>query len=570
MKIEQQKILFEHNVCMTTSDGAHLYADVFRPDDGKKHPAILHREPYSKDLVQDWGFLNAREYVLAGFAVVVQDIRGYGVSDGELDMDHGERDDGCETIQWVADQPWCDGNVCMMGVSYHGSTQLQAAQGSPENLRAIAPFMVMGGHYRISFQPNIPGWLYTQFLNSMKLGKLKYDPKIEERMQALVADSAHLYDLPEIESRLITGIPEIGQIKQQTQNRIRHLGDRKYWTRAGWYVDAENVIVPCLFGTGWFDGAKFVTLEHYLNVVAKSRSALARENTRLIIGPWPHGEFTPQRFGGVDFGLEAGGDHYGVRDKHIQWFKHWALGEDVPFMHEAPVQVFVLGTNEWRGYSAWPPKEAEECELFLNSSGQAAADMESGVLQAAPAAGNGADRYSYDPHDPVRSDVMDPYCTNASCFIQESQRRPDVAVYTSPVLQGDVAAVGMVKVILYAATSAEDTDFACRLTDVYPDGRAMFLAQGLVRARYRHGCEKADFIEPEKVYEYEIDLSGVGNVFRAGHRIRLDIASSAFPEYDRNHNTRDPIGQGTELVTAHQTLCHGPEYPSRLVLPVVK
>ena len=570
MNNQYHKILFEHNVCMTTSDGARLYADVYRPDDDRQHPAILHREPYSKDLTVDWGFLNAREYVLNGFAVVVQDIRGYGVSDGELDMDRGECRDGCEAVEWVAAQPWCNGKVCMMGVSYHGSTQLQAAQGAPEHLCAIAPFMVMGGHYRFSIQPNIPGWLYIQFLNAMKLGKREYDPAVEARMQALVADKEHLYDLPEADSRLITGIPEIPEIGRQIRNRIRHVGDRDYWTRAGWYVDAGNIQVPCLFGTGWFDGAKFVTLEHYLNVVNTSRSALARENSRLIIGPWPHGEFVPQVFGGVDFGLAGDGKHYGVCRKHIEWFRHWALGEDTPFMKEAPVQVFLLGENRWQGYSAWPPKEAKEREFYLSGGGDAARDMESGSLLAAPAADTVADHYDYDPADPVLSDVMDPYCANISCYIEGSQRRADVAVYTSPVLEKDVTVAGMVRVVLYAATSAEDTDFACRLTDVYPDGRAMFLAQGLVRARYRNGCEKPDFIEPGKIYEYQIDLSGAGNVFKAGHRIRVDVASSAFPEYDRNHNTKDPVGSGTTLVVAHQTILHGAEYPSRIILPVIE
>jgi len=566
MEIGYNKIVMEQNVGMKTSDGAVLRANVYRPDDNGRHPAILIREPYSKDLRPDWGCFSPHFYALAGFAVVLQDVRGTGVSDGHPKMNQGERLDGCETIQWVAAQPWCDGQVSMMGLSYYGSTQVQAAQAQPEHLTALAPFMPMGGHFRASLEPGCPKWYYKQIIQAMRQGRFILDAETMrariQKMEEIMSHAEYLADLPEREGRLITGMPEFPEIQKESQARIDHLDDHQFWVDSGWEIDAEKIQVPCLFGTGWYDGAKQMTLELYQRVTEGGASRKARECSRLIIGPWPHGFTFPRILQGIDFGQEAAGEVFGMKEKLIDWNRYWSMEEDTPYMREAPVQLFLLGANEWRGYSAWPPNEAESTPYYMVSGGKANTRMGDGRLTAYMEDSADTDTYRYDPMDPTPGSEM-------VAFIEKSQEREDTLVYTSAPMAEELNVTGVVCVTLYARTSTKDTDFFCRLSDVDPDGRAMFLTSGMVRARYRKGYRKPEFLMPGEIYPYEIPMSGISNLFRKGHCIRVDIVSSSFPEVDRNHNTGDPVGCGTETVVAEQTIYHSRSYPSHINLPVI-
>lgn len=561
MDIEKKKIVIEFNVEMETKDGQILRANVYRPDDDVAHPTILIREPYSKDLRPDWGFMSPHLYARDGFSVVLQDVRGSGVSDGTPMFDPGETEDGLETIDWVAKQPWCNGKISMIGLSYYGGTQVQVAQRRPEHLVACAPFMPMGYYFRHSIQLTAPKWFYNQFISAMRLGKFPYDKELLQKMDALMSDSSAVYDLPEYDSRLLTGLPEIPNIGKEGRERIDNLNNELFWHENGWEVDVENFDVPCLFGTGWYDGEKPYTLELY-GRAKKAKSEKTRENVRLIVGPWCHGFTMTRRLNGVDFGPFASWDMFGLYEKVRDWNLHWATGADTPYMHEAPVQVFLMGINEWRGYSEWPPKEAELVPYYIGSNGHANSRMGDGILSLKLEGAAESDSYDYDPQDPTPGNEM-------LHFIEKDEERRDTLVYTTSALTEPVNVTGMVTMKLFAKTDARDTDFFCRIADVFPDGRTLFLASGLVRARYRLAERQPNFIEPNIVYEYEINIGGISNLFLAGHNIRVDICSSSFPEYDRNHNTTDPIGKGRDTVVAHQTILHSEEYPSHLLLPVI-
>ena len=567
MSTEHPEIIIERNAVMLTDDGASLYADIFRPDDDTKHPAILMRQPYSKDLSKSWGFYDAEFFARSGFGVVIQDCRGFGVSDGEPSMNHYEGEDGREAVEWVAGLPWCSGSVCMMGLSYYGSTQLQAAQEQPTHLKAIAPFMVMGGFGSAYFQPSIPFWLYSQYEQAMKLGKYPNDQSLLKRMHDTLSKQDFLYELPEFCNSAITGVPEFPHIRDDNQERFLHIGDHEFWSGIGWEIDYEKIDVPCLFGTGWYDVAKSVTFDHYLQTVSKSRSEKVRADSRLIIGPWLHGEMLLTEFGGVDFGHDSSDDHSLLKRRHLEFYEHLCSEGNSDRPKQLPVLAFLLGANEWKEYSAWPPEEAES-ECFYLCSGTGA--VKDGRLTADAPQKPSADFYRYDPACPMPGRGRDPLTGDESLFIESLHERPDDIVYTSEELTEDLNVTGMVKMTLFASSSAVDTDFCCRLSDVYPDGRALLLTYGMVRARFRDSWKAPSLLAPGQTVRYEVDMSGISNLFRKGHRIRIDITSSCFPEFNRNHNTADAPGYGTELITADQTVFCGGEHASYISLPVIR
>ncbi len=569
MTIHSYSIIKEKNVCQLLSDGTKLYADVYRPADDLKHPAVLMRQPYSKDLTEDWGFHNAEFFASNGFAVVIQDCRGTGVSDGILSMNRNEAADGAESVEWVAARDWCNGQVCMMGLSYYGATQLMAAEPASELLTAIAPFMIMGVINLGTFQPAIPNWLFGQIEQGMRLGRYPWDQAVVDKMHCLSADSSCIMTVPESDNEMITGVSEYPVIQQENQERLRHIGDYVYWRDMGWEIDPQAIRIPCLFGTGWYDGAKGVTLQHYRDIVTNGGSEAARSESRLIVGPWLHGSELKEKFGGWDFGAEATKEKCRIDQKHLDWFRYWCMHEKQGFMDEAPVQLFLMGANEWRGYSAWPPTEAENCIFYLGSGGHANTTNGDGVLVPESPSEQMSDSYVYDPENPSPGSPFEPMFDGMTNCIEKWQDRSDVLVYTTPPLEEDLNVTGNVSMVLYAASSAVDTDFFVRLTDVYPDGRAFLLTLGMVRARFREGYIQPRFLKPGEICRYQIDLSGTSNLFRKGHCIRVDITSSSFPACDRNHNTDDAIGFGDRLIKAEQQVFSGGGAASYLVLPVI-
>jgi hypothetical protein len=293
------------------------------------------------------------------------------------------------------------------------------------------------------------------------------------------------------------------------------------------------------------------------------RTELARSQTKVIIGPWRHGTFG-RRLGEIDFGLQAELDR---EDVIIRWFDHWLRGHENGVERWPAVRYFVMGSGKWKSAGAWPPPGTGERVFYLGSQGDANSPDGSGALAAEPVPGQPPDAYVYDPNDPVPTLWTRELFTVPSDRRQLAHRR-DICIYRTPALEEEIEVVGQPEVVLYASSSARDTDFFARLVDEDPDGPALEACYGLVRARYRHGLEREDFLTPDAPTEFRIKLGPTACRFRKGHRLRLEITSSDFPNHDRNHNTGRNDLADTELIVARQKVFHSAERASRLIAAV--
>jgi hypothetical protein len=332
-----------------------------------------------------------------------------------------------------------------------------------------------------------------------------------------------------------------------------------------WQLDRlhSEIEVPNLHITGWYDHCN-PCLDHFTGMVTHGRTEVARKGQKLIIGPWNHGGgFGKRKIGEVDFGPQAQMDLNAVM---VRWFDYWLKGVPNGVDREPAVKLFVMGENKWKSYDRWPPS-SRDLTLFLTSNGEANTPFGDGRLVEEVPPDQNQDRYVYDPRDPVMSLYGERMFTMPADQRALAHRR-DILVYQTEPLKEELEVTGYPKVVLYASSSsAPDTDFFARLIDVHPDGEALDICMGVVRARYRESLERPTLLEPGKVTEFTIRLGPTSNRFKAGHRIRLDITSSDFPNYDRNHNTGLDDNADPRLAVAHQTVYHGNRYPSRLHLP---
>ena len=314
-------------------------------------------------------------------------------------------------------------------------------------------------------------------------------------------------------------------------------------------------------------------LEDYVAIKEHARTAVARDETRLIVGPWPHYtavEGPPRRIGGFDFGPGALVD---LPQLQLRWFDHWLKDMPTGIDSEPPVRLFVMGENYWRSENEWPLSRTVYTNYYFHSDSGANTLAGDGRLRisAPPEAGGATDTFTYDPADPV------PTVGGSSGGIagpgpldqRSVEVREDVLVYTSEPLTEPLEVTGPITVTLFASSTARDTDFTAKLVDVHPDGYARILQEGVVRARYRKSFDDAELLEPGEIYQYEIDLWATSNVFLSGHRIRVDVSSSSFPRHDRNLNTGEDPATATAMTIATQTIYHDAEHPSRIVLPVI-
>jgi hypothetical protein len=339
--------------------------------------------------------------------------------------------------------------------------------------------------------------------------------------------------------------------------------------------DYAEIDVPAYGFGGWYDVFLQGTLNNFMGVRAKARSERARRQ-KVLIGPWIHslGERgTQSRTGDIDFGPSSLID---LRREELRWFDYWLRGVDDGIMSEPPVKVFVMGANTWRTATDWPIPGTRFVPHYLHSGGHANTLWGDGALDRREPGAEPPDRYVYDPVDPVPTLGGSTCCGEDITPISMGPRdqrtaewRPDVLVYSTPPLEADVEVTGPIKVVLWASSSAPDTDFTAKLVDVFPSGYVMNVAQGILRARYRESFERPSPLEPGRPYRLEIDCWSSSNLFRRGHRIRVEISSSNFPQFDRNPNTGHPFGADADLVRATQTVYHDAQRPSHILLPVL-
>ncbi len=532
-------------------DGVALSANVFLPPAAIRVPALLVRTPYGKGSALSSTYL---PFLRAGYAMVIQDVRGRGRSGGTFRPLHQEVEDGHDTLDWIADQRWSNGRIGMVGGSYLGIAQWQAATSGNPYLKAISPAVSGDDEYEDRF--------YSRG-GALKLGhRLSW---IAENLRApgfsVPAFSKYLLHLPLRTSDQAAA----GRSSPLFQEALSHPTYDLFWRSVSTREHLADVQVPVLAFGGWYDN--FV--ENDLDAFQRLR-ALSRE-VRLVIGPWPHD--MNYKFPGFDFGPEAS---VLVRRLQVAWFDQWVRPAEPDFDAPAgqPLRIFVMGVNQWRDEDEWPLSRARETAFYFSSGGRANGVGGDGLLLDRHPARGVPDRFTYDPRKPVPTKggavCCDPKIFPWGPMDQRAiEKRQDVLVYTSGALKQDLEVTGVIRVLLWASTSAPDTDFTAKLVDVYQDGRAVNLTDGILRLRYRDSLERPSLARPGAVYPLTIDAGVTSNVFRKGHRIRVEISSSNFPRFDRNPNTGGPIADETELRTAQQAIYHDAQRPSHIVLPVI-
>jgi uncharacterized protein len=566
------EIAVEHNTPIPMRDGTILRADVFRPAATGRYPVILIRNVYGEALVR--GQIPMLTGPLGGFVVVVQDTRGSGNSDGISRPFEDEMTDGLDTIAWCAGQPWSAGSVGMMGGSYLGATQMLAARAAPSALKAITPSITSSEYY--------DGWAYQG--GAFQLGFM-LQWSIGFAMRNLGRLAATGQDVSELRAELmgvasntndafrrlpLRDTPGLAQLLPAWLDWLDHPTRDAWWEALSIRNQYGNFRTPALHVGGWFDIFLKGTLENFVGLHAVAATDEARRHQRLIVGPWAHGT-TDRAVGQIDFGLSASQLAFQLEAKRLDFLGRF-LKLDQPEPSGAPISIFVMGDNVWRDEAGWPLARAQATRYFLHAGGT--------LSPAPPAADAEPSTFMYDPRDPVPT-VGGPtllpgawVALNAGPRDQrEVEARADVLCFTSASLATDVEVTGPLSVILHAASTAVDTDWTCKLVDVWPDGRALSVIDGILRARARNGLdlEKTELMEPGRVYRFEIDLVATSMVFKTGHRICVEVSSSNFPRFDRNPNNGQLSADATEstLTPARQTIFHDADRPSWITLPIV-
>lgn len=566
-------IRMDFNLAVVMRDGITLRANILRPDDDGEYPVAVMRTPYGKDLATINPVCDAVRLARAGYIVVLQDVRGRFASQGEFTFPNDEGPDGYDTVEWAAQLPGSNGSVGMFGASYSGIVQWAAARTQPPHLKAIVPTMApsnaldgvfwRGGAFELGL---LALWqLGNSFDRILRRTDLE---EIEKyfRAGAAVYELDHLaregyFELP------LKEFPPLARVElgADLESLIAQPNDAEHLRAIS--VDHARVQIPALCVGGWYDIFAQGTLQNF--------AALASTGSRLVMGPWSHVN-THNVVGDIDFGfgsdmafMNLQSDMTGLT---IKFFDYHLKGIDNGLTDESPIKLLVMGENYWRDEDEYPLARTRYEKWYLHSQGSANTWNGDGVLSAQAPHAEPADAFPYDPANPVLTNggnfLMNEVFHPGTYDQRVTEARTDVLVYTSEVLQNDFEITGPLVVHLFASSDAPDTDFVARLVDVHPDDYAQNLADGILRARYRSGAQQ-ELLEPGKVYEFVIDLWATSNVFRAGHRIRVDVSSSNFPRWDRNPNTGAPFGTDTELRVANQTIFHNAAHPSHIVLPVI-
>ena len=583
---EAYSVKFESNLPVTLRDGTTTYADVFRPDASGRFPALLQRTPYDKSGPSSRSStVDCVRAASRGYAVAIQDVRGRHSSEGQFTTFHNEIDDGYDSVEWTASQSWCDGKVGMFGVSYVGATQWLAASAKPPSLMALAPgvtasdyhegWTYQGGAFELAF--NL-GWalsaLATYNYEHLKRTFGLPEDGVEKLLDSVDNMMAAYEHLP------LVGWPDLkGDLAPYYYEWLAHPEYDDYWKRVCIEEYHSQITVPALSYGGWYDIFLGGTISNYTRMRQMGATETARRGQRLVIGPWVHagaGSAFPGRpVGDHYFGIRSYATSMDLQGILLRYYDHFVKGMDNGVADEKPVRIFVMGDNVWRYEDGWPLDRAQSTPYYFHSGGRANTLNGDGTLSPETPDNEPPDVFLYNPADPVPTHGGGLCCydnsANAGAFDQRDvEARHDVLVYSTPSLEQDVEVTGPVTVTLFASTSARDTDFTAKLVDVCPgDACARNLTDGIIRARYRRPRSQAELVEPGLVREYPIDLWATSNVFKKGHRIRVEISSSNFPRFDRNTNTGNNIAEDASFLPATQTILHDRQHPSHIVLPLV-
>jgi uncharacterized protein len=565
-------LVLERDVPAQMRDGTTLYADVYRPSSGGPFPVILMRLPYDKTQAANINYRHPSWYARHGYLVVVQDTRGRWRSEGDFYPWAHEAEDGYDTVEWAASLPQSNGRVGMYGFSYDGATQLQAAVERPPSLQTICPGFTSSQYYE--------GWAYNggafalAFNASWATNLAMHDARRRGNDAATQSLLAAFLGAPSFYAHLpLKEYPPLlgSGFGRYFFDWLDHPNYDDYWRR--WSIDEDysRIEVPALHTSGWYDVFVGGTVKNFEGLGRGAGSEASRSAQKLLVGPWYHLPWS-RLTGPADFGPQGRNI---VDEWQLRWFDRFLRGEDTGVLDSA-VSVFLMGENRWFDEGHWPPEGTELRDYYLHSGGSANSINGDGHLDVEPPEREPPDVYTYDPLFPTPSSGGHSGFVPAVAPMGPADQEGvevlnGVLVYTSAPLGKDLTVIGLVSVTLYAATSTPDTDFTAKLCVVSPEERSSNIQEGIVRARYRESLSHPTPITPDEVYEYCIDLGPTAYVFKARSRIRVQVSSSDFPQWDRNLNTGASLyAQGaTQARVATQIVLHDANHPSRLTLPVV-
>ena len=568
-----ERVLVEKQVTVPLRDGVETYGDIYRPADGPPVAGLVTRTPYDKEAIGGTALLpRPLKLAEAGYAVLVVDVRGRWSSQGAFEPFHHEGRDGYDTIEWLAAQPYCNGDVGILGLSYYGATTLLATREHPPALRcAIAAITASdyfddwthyGGALQLGFSGN---WGVSLAAAQLLREDSEVAPEDAEALElAMAAPHETLGQRP------LSELPGMSRPKVAPYWREWLEHDRRdaHWEALRLSRDYGAFAVPVMHVGDWFDLFTLGTVRNFMGMQA---AGVAPQ--RLWMGPWSHTSY--ERYhGDVDFGGTAPVLLSGIGDAYLAFLDEHLRGV-APAEPQPAVRYFLMGANEWRDAATWPPARAERRSLHLSSGGAANSARGDGRLETAPPDGaEPADRYLYDPERPVP--------TEGGSLLQAAigqpgpreqlaiESRDDVLCYTSAALDEPLTVAGPVTVELWAVTDGPDTDWTAKLVDVEPGGRAISLCDGIRRASFRESLSEPSPVTPGEAYRYEIELGSTAHRFGVGHRVRLQVSSSNFQRFDANPNTGEASWKAVETRPAVQQVLHEAGLASALRLWVLE
>lgn len=559
-------------------DGVILRGDVYRPAADGRYPVLLQRTPYNKEL---WPItaltLDPIKAAEAGFAVVIQDVRARWASEGDVFFPYrDEEQDGYDSIDWAAKQDFSGGQVGCYGLSYMGGTSWLAAASGHSALGAISPTTAPNDFWRNHFWRggalNI-GTLAMWALRAIGPAALiRAKPELSDMYPLLV----NLFDqLDQFDDTMrftpldafAPAFPDDESIVPFFFEFLKHPTPDTWTSQLLFANRHSDVTVPSLTIAGWHDLLLAADLEHFQGMKANAGSSIARQHSKLIVGPWAHGMFQ-HVVGQIDFGFRSNGMFLDLKEDltklQLRWFSRWLKNEQNGIDDEAPVKIFVQGTNRWRDENEWPLQRRRLEKFYLRA--------DRCLSKQRPDEESTPDNYIYDPNNPCPTlggnTLLPPQYTPGPVDQTPMLRRRDVLQYTSDALTEDTEITGHVCAKLFASTSGKDTDWMMKLCDVHPDGKTYNVCDGVIRAAFRDGVTLRP-VEPNQPLAYDLDLWSTSHVFKAGHRIRVLITSSDFPRYDRNPNTGESPYSATHMEPAVQQIYHSPQRASYLELPII-
>ena len=558
---DKYEVTVERNAAAKMRDGVTLHADIYRPKADGKFPVLLVRTPYDKQGIMNFGLRAAER----GYVVIAQDVRGRFTSEGEWYPFKNESLDGYDTVEWAAALPYSNGKVGMFGGSYVGATQYLAAIAKPPHLAGICPTVTASNYH--------DGWTYQggafeQWFDESWSSGLALDT-LRRRSEKGLNPFEGSKVLPLLSYPVLEGPSPTGVALYFT-DWLEHPNYDHYWKTISIEDHYADIQVPVLGVGAWYDIFLGGTLRNYVRLKTEAGTEAARHGQRLEVTVGGHAG-GGRKIGAVDFGEKLPKDD---DEAMLRWYDWLLKGQANGVEKEKPVKIFVMGKNEWREEDDWPLARAKSTRYYLHSAGAANGLSGNGVLNSAAPGEEKADQYIYDPGDAAPT-IGGPLCCQAlPTGVGPQDQRPaeerhDVLVYTTAPFTKDTEVTGPVSLDLYVSTSAVDTDFTGKLVDVWPDGFAENLTEGILRLRYRNSQEKPELANPGETYRITVDLWATSNVFLAGHKLRLEVSSSNFPRFDRNMNTGEEQARATRMIKATNVVYHDKAHPSAVILPVL-